>query len=600
MDGEQTLSLVQSSPMPRPPKPLLADWAHRGLAVLAVLGATLVILLPPWVAAQDLPGWSAASSVVLHPERFPWLLPNVPLTQLLFNGLLVALGNWLPLAMTLKVALLIGLAGWCSAWCLIARRLGGEPFSAVAVAAASWVGWMFVMGFGGYLFGSVCGAFALAALLRPGETWRSTALAALWVALAIAGHVVAAGHACLFIVAWVSARPCRRRLAQGAAILVPAAIAAAVICLSATENATYTESIAGGVWSWGTPLERLSDALTTTFVGYTDGARPLGVYALILVCVRLFLKEADASRNRFVSISLIGSILLSIVAPHSGLGFIFIRERLLLFPALLALSAIPAAARWKWVQFIAVALATVAACAAVPVAVHEGKRTEANIASFGVEPVGRVYGVLFEPPSTVAAPHARPHLGDPAYALVLGGVSPTMFATNHVWMPATFRIPLGQIFPDTRSWFHVSTPCDPSEKPCLTRLFNEGEKIAVDALAFDTIVAIGMPAPTEFAVRRRGWQQVTAGTWKRNPSRLTLVLPAATEPAPTLAQAEISRVAVAQGRFGRRADGMWVATLENLVAGPVLVGVVTGRASIGSFEIALDPGEQRTIQLGSK
>ncbi len=576
---------------------------ERSLAVVAVLGALLVVLLPPWTAAQDLPNWLVTSNVHLHPERYPHLRPNVPATQLVFNAALVGLGTVVPLHVAAKLVLAGGLLGWCAAWAKVARAIGRRAAPAVAAAAAAWVGWLLVMGFASYLFGLLFGVVALAIVVesRPMTARRVAALAVV-VAVGVAAHVVAVAHVCLFVAIAAASRG-RAVAVRTAAVLAAAAVAAAIIVWSsAFGSEMFVVNNEATAWRWGTLADRLRDFVGITFVGYSGLGWLLSAATLAAVGVSVAAHRAGPRSTRYVGVALGCGVALALAAPTQGFGWAYVAQRLMLVPLLLGVAALPAGRLGRSVGVVVVLAAAIATVGAVPRAVEEGARVRDTVATFGGVDAGRMYAVLFDDGRRLPAPWAMTDIGVAGYALLAGGTSPAAFATSPVMHVAIYRDTVAAIFPGARTLFHVEPACEPPEAPmCAERATAVAERVALHALAFDSVVAVHAPASFGERLEARGYGAVAPAVWTLQPTSLRVTMPAGSTPAPTVAQLVLGADEVfAQADFAQEGSGDVVAVFGRTLAGPVSLRVGAGEALLGTVPLTLEPGAARTVELGRR
>lgn len=574
----------------------------RVLSALSVAFAMLLLLVSNGqIVSQDLPAQVVPLAVVLRPELFPDLVANLPSSQLVFNGLVLALGGLVPLRWAVVVVLLLGLIGWVAAWAALARRFGGHPWASAAVGAASWLGWLHVMGFHNYLFGNLfCAGAAAVWLHRP--TRSGAAWAAALLAIAALSHPFAALHG-IALLALGAVSVMGLRGALGRAPWVAPALALSLWALGRSylgQNSVAGLEVLATGWQWGDAAGRLTDLVGTTFVAYHGSGWVLGVAVAALTLASPWL--AGPTWRRPVAVVALGGLALALVAPSSGLGWAWVGQRLSALPLLVAVAAMAQSARPAPGRWIALALVVLTAGrGAFDLATHQpiARQLGASVADFGDAPVGRAYAVWVQEPVPVAAPHALVDVGTAGWSALNGGMLPGMFATTPSIHWALFRQPVGALLPDAHRMFAVFPPCA-SLETCGSQWSAAAQQVALDARAFDTVVIVHPDPRLVAGLVGLGFEPIAPAVLRVQTATLAVELPEGfTAPDPIAQVALADGTPVAQSTFSVGPSGRLTATLPGLLAGGAVLRVGSRDSLLMEQTIAVLPGSTRTLRLGA-
>ncbi|MCB9506654.1 MAG: hypothetical protein H6698_06575 [Myxococcales bacterium] len=590
-------------------------WHATAVAAAGVTFAAAAVRLaaPSAFPSQDFPGHLAALRLWVEPTAGAGLIePNVPPTGQafyavgwLFAELFDALG--VPSAAGAvelggRAALLVGLAVGVLGAVAVARELprASAPLAAATMAAA-YSGWVATMGFANYLVAFAVGIAGLGMWLRgAGRREHSRALAgAAVLVLGVTGHVLGGGIpvAIATVIALVGGRQMPRRaqlllvlpIGVGLALSAATYVAGASVATAETLQATVRAPT----------IDVLRDLLWCGFVSHSD----LAVAGALAIAFAFFAPPRPLDRDATGRVLEVGTqaatyagAVLYLALPLHGAGLAFAAPRVvgpLLVVAALASRSRPAVA----------ALATLALAAgslvALPGTLAWGERIAAVREAFGPPRADFTFAVLVDDGARIAAPYASLEIGVASYA---GGVGAAAFSVNPlrdgslITERALAERPSGRLFA-------VEPGCAPrglDGDACERWAAGLGERVAIDALAWDSVVATGAPSAFGAALARRGYEPVADARWIPRPASLELHVPS------TLAGAALVQVSTPAGAVAQApvvagpVEGRAVASLAPLPAGTctLVVGRPDGEVLLRE-ELTLRPAEQRVLEIGS-
>lgn len=384
----------------------------------------LLAAVPP---GQDAPPHIVAAAVMSAPDAFAdeYTVRWAPAAQA-FEALTIGFHSVLPLFWAAKLALIVFASMLCAACGVIARRLGGEPTVAVALAAAYGIGWIPAMGFYNFFAGLALGMAGAALVLRPGCRMFERVPGALLLVAAAWAHIIAAAMVGGFLVAARAIAGDRgglgKTLAADAATVLPSAAYVGHLFVQTLAAAHDSGRIAGVEASTDRVFAHTFD---TTFGGFSSS----GWVLALAVLVAATLAERSRRNARVGGLLLVSLVILTAIPLHA-IGWHFAKPR----PAFFVFVGLPMLLRFRPEGRSATVLVAAAAIAASVSAignVREGARIHAAVAQYPDADAGHVLEANFHPePHVVAGPGIRSGVGIPHYATLGGGTLPGAFATN--------------------------------------------------------------------------------------------------------------------------------------------------------------------------
>lgn len=395
-------------------------------ALIAVTFAIATIVVPPQLPAADAPSQLLAVAVHLDPSRYlEHYEPTNALSTQAFVSLTTLVARFTGVDVAWRVVLTIALLCQVIGLGFVARRLGASVPAAVALGAAGFVGWIYVVGFFSFAIALAVGALAWACWVRRNEHAAYVVATALLLGCGAWAHAFAASLlvAHLAITALLTRRTDRVQAAHFAA-LVPAIayiawVAKAVAAspaLVALRNASVSLSA----------QEAITLATDASLVGYSRYGAALVGAALLAAVLSIVRRRSgdDAARRRGELGRMTLIWLLAFVAmPLHAFGFLFLAPRVLVMAMVFAVAG---AVRPGANAALVTAIAAGALAYGLPNARFEGQRVQDAVVRYPDEPIGRAYAVVYHPePMTRIAPFALPFVGTPLLAA----------ARSSAWMP---------------------------------------------------------------------------------------------------------------------------------------------------------------------
>lgn len=526
------------------------------LAGLTVLGALATLWLPPLLPCADAPNHLLGVQVHRTPERFAGLLqPNLPVTALGFIGPMLLVPSWIDLHTSARLVhtlwLLVALVGALR----IARWAGTSV--PMALVGGAWIalGWTWAMGFWNYTASIALGLVAASFHVRATRA-RSLAGAAASLLHALAGAAHLPGA--VVFAAWavwlraLHAGPPRSALAtlpRSALLLAPLVIVGGAGLWAASVAETNLGSIRLGGWAW-VPWAERPWAFFTLAAHHFSSAGPWVAAAALLAALAAAWRDArrgaecqagateareaedprahDPFAARAAHAGLLGALLGLIVflaLPLGIPGWSYLSPRILppvAFAGFLFFRATSRAARVAQVLLLAGAALSFGVGALHATA--EGEASYARAYPLADAPPGRTWSAMFglhaelDPP-----PFAVTRGGLAGYAMLAGGAGPGIFAHDPVKDAMVFPDRVEALFPSPRAWWQQSDPC--AHNPACTPPLPIADRIAREALPWDSLYLGDPPAAVVERIEARGYVRASAHTWRPRPARLRVQVP---------------------------------------------------------------------------
>ena len=205
--------------------------------------------------------------------------------------------------------------------------------------------------------------------------------------------------------------------------------------------------------------------------------------------------------------------------PTHGYGLAFAAQRVPIWLWLCVALSIPEGHRRASLAAALVCFGTIAT--SLPGAVAWGARVHEAREAFG-PPVGITrYSVLVDSGDSPAAPHANLFIGVASYA---GGVGSAAFNVNPI-RDAVCLTDAGRAARPPGRRFTLAPACPPSPQPCAPYQAGLAREVALAALRWDSVVAIGHRAPFGDTLQTHGYRQQSPGRWVPRPASIALTLP---------------------------------------------------------------------------
>jgi hypothetical protein len=495
------------------------------LALLLTAGcALLAIWIPPWPVGTDTPTHIAHAALLAHPDRAAELLSrSFALTSQLFVVLAAPLTRLFELSVAARVALsALLLVSMLCAWSL--GRSGGvqRPPGPFFAAVAGTSGFMAVMGFDNFSLGAALGCLLLPAArvwLRSRRNAHLLGLVLLAVLVAYA-HIIAFGMSALWTVAAVALLDHRRsgiRTGIAEATRVAAAMIPAGVFAVASVYMTYTAQAERGVTEGLgvqrlAPLVQLEQLASLPFAAST----PFGV-ALTAVGVALL---AQSNARLWLLVAMF--VPLYLLVPWHMPGWAFAQPRVVIPLVMLPLFVV------GWGRFPRAALVVVCVVAsAIPLiglrATLPVSRSVADaVAAMGEAPPGRTMTVRLTNGATPRLRWAEPLLHVDDWVLAFGGATPSAVDLQpfiHSLLPQQAQWP-----PAPPMYFYRSLDCSINPN-CSSAPALMVDRVALQGLAFETVLVVPPDAAFTAALQRRGYTQLSAARLRPNPASLRIEIP---------------------------------------------------------------------------
>ena len=531
------------------------------LTGLCVISGVAVIWLPPYLPSQDAPNHLFTAMVLVNPDLFgQYFELGLGLSGASFDRLPALFGAFMPMPVAAKVSVSIVGSLFVSAFVRIARVSGGSSVTATAVSCAVFVGWLYAMGFFGFLFGLSVALHAYVSWLQQPRNKRRLFLVAFLLVLACSLHIVATGLVIMqLLLTWVLTKKTGAKWRDLS--VVPGAVAYAACVTVAGTVGQNTSGAAAAITTYhGGPAMALSDYAFAGFGMFTHFClAPVTVVtlALLLGWVQVLRGRTGGSWARVFLICAAVWAVVFVLTPIQMPGWAYVRPRLLPFVYALPLCAFHRG--WgRGLGGVIVPLACVLSLGgSVAPVLEEGRIIEQDVSRYSGEGTGVTFSVVVDPyPNRGPTPYSRPHLHTTLYGLYGGGVSPSVFATNTVVMPIVFREAVLEEFQLS------SAPTFISERPC-NRGFDcspyfeiWGDQIAVTALSWDSVLFSRTPQPIVNRLIERGYEPVAPRHLVPRHSAIEVVidLPTRAADCALLVQAGYSDTGVEVGTMSRPAS----------------------------------------------
>lgn len=499
-------------------------WERVGIVagVIALVGAVATIVLPAYPPG-DAAAHLFAVIVNLHPERFAGFYePNTPLMGMAFVQIAIPLARVVSLEVACQIVMLAGLVVHALAMWRLSRRLDTDRGMALAIGAIGFVGWRYAMGFFAFSLATAFGALAWDAWLGrregrlPGWLAAGLFLLAGW-AHPIGGAMILANVVLVDLLAgWRRTwRP------SDLAIVLPAAVW--IVGTTAIGLSTFSEI--GRIDAVGSTWLPLSEAIWAAFQTGLSGFSPLGgiVAALGFVVAAWTAFGADDApgtpTNRACARASLLWLAAFFVLPFHAAGWHYASARVLYLCSALAMIGVVGRGQRPRFGFAIALSAAIAIGAGIPAAVSEAVRIEHAVAGYDGAPIGNAYAVTYQPePEAWTAPWLQPFGGAAFYAATGGGALPGAFASS----PALHSIRFVGDFPPTRTML-FAVPADCLAHPaCAARDVERADRVAADAVTFDSVVLAGAPSTFVARLEARGFVRRSAGILEPRPGTLRI------------------------------------------------------------------------------
>ncbi|MFT6399634.1 MAG: hypothetical protein ACJAYU_004403 [Bradymonadia bacterium] len=576
-----------------------AEFVAAALALTTALLALGTILALPVLPGTDAPtntmvAWVASQSV-LFADYFEvsWAV-----TAQGFDFLTFILVAAFPLFTAAKVALALYAVMLMASSAIIAKRAGGSPWLALALAAAFSLGWLFAMGFYNFYSGLSLGSLGIALIATPQPSWKRRLAGAAIFLTAAFGHFVAAGllglHSLLVRALVTPGGDRRREYALDVLTWTPAGLLSLIPLFGL---------LGGGSSSprYEVAESAMPDALPFLLEGAFGGFCGIG-WLLPIGLVLAFLVSDRDRRSVPIYAALAVVLVLLIVMPVHVAGWGFAKPRpmflvavawpsLLLFRGDLGRLAPPCLA----------ALCLLVTGTNAVGAAREANRLESWIANYGAVESGRTFEVNFHPePAGATGPGVRPGIGVPHYATRLGGATPGAFATNPIMHTTLFVGEPATLFPQT-PLISMILPAECRQDPACYR----GDEFRADIIAtmvvpWDTAALVDPPDAVIERLRGRGMTELAPWLWAPSVADLRGDLPAGFRGPIAWQLGYLDTVGIiSSGAADIMADGM-VLRVTDIPGGPTFLRVHVDPNQDGDYQDGEEVLFQETVLLSAE
>lgn len=578
---------------PRPVAPTALEVAGVLLGVALALAWTW---LPQWPVGHDTPTHALGAAALANPAAFgAWLVPGFAPTSQGFVYLAAAFG-WAGPTTAVRFARTAVLGLMVLAGLIHDRRAGVRLGPATLFAPLLSTTFAAFMGFDNFVLGLGLGSLAIALVRRAcdhGGAGRA-AVAALALGATAMGHAIIAALVGLWLLLEALAlpgRPLRRALHTVAIGLPGAAYTAWALWVSLA-----AQSAAGTVDGLGTQRLDVLDQLVafgSMSLGPDRAWGWLGWLALALAAVGAGRPTGVA----WTGAAAFGTLYLAF--PYHGLGWAFAQPRVAILAALVvsvSLRPMPAGRRTVALGGMIAGLVSATLALNLIAAVDQGRLTGQAVAELGQGPAGRTMVVNWAVPALGDHGAIEPTLWAGLWPLTAGGATPSMAAFNPGIHAVLLNPPPAQWPPVPPQYISRSLRCDVNPA-CAQEPARLADRIAVQGLAYDTVLVVGAPPGVGQRLLERGMRQLAPGRFVAQPTLLRLRQQEPERPTALTVRVLLpDTLGPIGGGCVPAGDTPLPAELTGLVAGPAVVEVIAHRGAtcdtpplgqVGWIEVAL-------------